>query len=65
VLPLIVRLAQRPRPDDPEPGDDGGGGNKLPEPRRPSGCDGGDPPWWPEFERDLAAYAARVRARSA
>jgi hypothetical protein len=67
-LPRIVRLVQRLEPpDDPEPGDDGGGGNQLPEPRPPSGRGGDDPPWWPEFERDLAAYVARrpAGARSA
>jgi hypothetical protein len=49
-----------PDPDDDGDGKGGGG---------PRG--GGDPPWWPDFERDLAAYLrqrptppARLRARS-
>jgi hypothetical protein len=61
VLLRIERLARGlQHPDDPEPGDDGGGGNMPPEPPRPSDSGGGDPAWWPEFERDLAAYVARA-----
>ena len=40
---------------------DGGGGRRRPPPApsRP----GGDPVWWPEFEREFAAYAERERVR--
>jgi hypothetical protein len=49
---LAAPLLRRP-PDDGE--DDSGGG--------PRGPDGGDPPWWPGFERDFRAYCeARRRA---
>ena len=45
------------------PGDDGGGGGggegRPPDPPRPS-SDG--PAWWPEFEREFAAYVAAGRA---
>jgi hypothetical protein len=33
----------------------GGGGNDRPRPRPDRG---GDPAWWPEFERELDRYAA-------
>jgi hypothetical protein len=40
-----------------DPGSDGrGGGNDRPRPRPGRG---GDPAWWPEFERELEQYAAR------
>jgi hypothetical protein len=55
-----VRRSGRPGAG-PRPEDDGGGGGgsvrRGPEP--PHGpSDAGEPPWWPQFERDLAAYAA-------
>jgi hypothetical protein len=41
----------------------GGGGNDRPRPRPDRG---GDPAWWPEFERELDRYAAeRERDRGA
>jgi hypothetical protein len=43
--------------EDTGPGSDGrGGGNDRPRPRPDRG---GDPAWWPEFERELERYAAR------
>ena len=58
----IAHLIRRTDPPD-EPGsdaDDRGGGSPRPDPPRPR-C-GGDPAWWPEFEREFAKYAATVRA---
>ena len=44
-------------PDDSEPdSDDWGGGNKRREPPGPQGSGGGEPSWWPEFERAFAEY---------
>jgi hypothetical protein len=45
------------------PGDDdadegGGGGGLRREPPSPIGPTDGDPAWWPEFERQFAAYVA-------
>ena len=59
----IAFLARHPRPsgedDDGDSGSGGGGGRRRPgRPPRP----GGDPVWWPEFERQFAAY---VRSPSA
>jgi hypothetical protein len=43
-------------------GDDSGGGGggsvRDPDPPRPGGGVGGDPDWWPDFEREFAAYVA-------
>jgi hypothetical protein len=59
---VLVALARHfGRPDGPEsPSDeDNGGGNKRPQ--RPSPSDsGGEPSWWPQFERDLADYVQRI-----
>jgi hypothetical protein len=38
--------------------DSGGGGRRPPEPPPPA-----DPGWWPEFERDFAAYVAPTREK--
>jgi hypothetical protein len=58
----ICLLARRPRPsqedDDGDSGSGGGGGRRRPTPPPQPG---GDPVWWPEFEREFAAY---VRSRS-
>ena len=48
---LLAAPLLDPRGDD---GDDGGGGG-LPGP------DDGEPPWWPEFEREFREYADRRR----
>lgn len=37
----------------------GAGGAPDPSPEAPSGGGGDEPLWWPEFERQVAAYAAR------
>jgi hypothetical protein len=42
--------------DDPGSGGGGGGGGDR---TGPSSGRGGDPAWWPEFERELHRYAAR------
>jgi hypothetical protein len=42
-------------PDDTDPGSGGGGGNDR---TGPSTGRGGDPAWWPEFEREFDRYAA-------
>jgi hypothetical protein len=58
----IGLLARRARPsqedDHGDSGSDGGGGPRRPTPPPQPG---GDPVWWPEFERQFAAY---VRSRS-
>ncbi|WP_270044922.1 hypothetical protein [Solirubrobacter ginsenosidimutans] len=58
----IAHLIRRGDPPD-EPGsdaDDRGGGSPRPDPPCPTR--GGDPAWWPEFEREFANYAAAVRS---
>jgi len=58
----IGLLAWRARPsqedDDGDSGSGGGGGRRRPTPPPQPG---GDPVWWPEFERQFAAH---VRSRS-
>src|SRR3712207_582636 len=54
-LKLIDRESGTEGPDD-EPGPGGGGGNDRIGPI--TGGGGGDPAWWPEFERELERYAA-------
>jgi hypothetical protein len=45
------------------PGNGGGGGGLPRRPQTPPGPpDAGEPPWWPQFEREFAAYVA-ARAR--
>lgn len=39
--------------------DGGSGGAPSVSPQAPAGGGDGEPPWWPEFERQVAAYAAR------
>jgi hypothetical protein len=48
---LTAWLYKHDRPDD--SGGDGGSGGPPPEPPPPDG-----PTWWPEFEREFAAYVA-------
>ena len=43
--------------------DGGGGGAPSLSPETPGGGGDGEPLWWPEFERQLAAYAQRERER--
>jgi hypothetical protein len=50
---ITAPLLQRP------PRDDGGLGVPRPTSDPPP-----DPPWWPEFERDFRAHAARERTRA-
>jgi hypothetical protein len=59
LIGLVLSVAARPRPagpgtdEDADPGSGGGGGPRLPGgPSQP----GGDPTWWPEFERQFADY---------
>jgi hypothetical protein len=63
VASLRVRRADDADVNEDDSGSDDGGGN-LPRrdlPPEPSG--GGDPVWWPEFERAFAEYvAARAAA---
>jgi hypothetical protein len=59
-LAAAVRRAARPG-NGPRTEDDGGGGGgsvrRRPEP--PQGpSNEGEPPWWPQFERDFATYCA-------
>jgi hypothetical protein len=46
-----------PGGDDSE--DDGGGGGQRRDPTPPPRPPDADPLWWPEFERDFAAYVQR------
>ena|SRR6516164_7162481 len=59
VVFAVVVARHRPDPQDDE-GDSGhgGGGGRGPGWRPPSG---GGPAWWPEFERQFAAYTERVQ----
>lgn len=41
--------------------DGGGGGAPTVSPEGPGGGENDDPVWWPEFEREVAAYATRDR----
>jgi hypothetical protein len=45
--------------DEEDRHDGGAGGSPSLTPEAPDGGGDGGPPWWPEFERQLAAYAAR------
>jgi hypothetical protein len=60
VAAAVVALRGTPRSDDDEQGDGGPGGRgperPPPEDRGPEG----DPAWWPEFERQFAAYVEVV-----
>ena len=59
---ILVRIARTSgRPDEESDEDSGGGGNKRPERPSPSNS-GGEPSWWPQFERDLADYVQRIEA---
>ena len=53
-------IAREPGPDEPDPGTDdgGGGGGGLRRPKPPPDP-GGEPVWWPQFERDLEDYVDR------
>lgn len=50
---LAPRAWRSQEDEDGDPGSGGGGGPRPPE-QPPS--PGGDPVWWPEFERQFAAY---------
>lgn len=56
----IVRQWE-PHGDDRDDGD--GGGGQPRDPPSPPGPGNGDPDWWPEFERQFAAYASRQTTR--
>lgn len=44
--------------DEGDGDDGGGGGGRRRKPPPPVGPRDGDPVWWPEFEREFAAYVA-------
>ena len=54
---VMVQMARRDGGfgEDPGEGDSGGGGGRGPRPPDPRPDP--DPQWWPEFERQFAAYA--------
>ena len=56
---LLARVARHSQQDD--DGDSGSGGGGGPRRPTPPPRPGDDPVWWPEFERQFAAY---VRNRS-
>ncbi len=59
---LLVWSAHHWQPRD-DSDDDGGGGLHRDDPPPPITPPSGDPVWWPEFERQFAAYvAARAAA---
>jgi hypothetical protein len=68
---LVARTAWRQRgqgggPDAEGGEDDGGGGRwRREKPRAPKPPTGQEPPWWPQFEREFRAYAARRSALTA
>ena len=53
---LLRSINRASGPDDGEPGDDDGGGGRPRRRPEPPSDPGGDPAWWPEFERELAQY---------
>ena len=60
---LLVWSARHWQPRD-DGDDDESGGTHRADPPAPITPPDGDPVWWPEFERQLAAYvAARARVR--
>lgn len=59
----VVRRIDPPDEHGPDTDDDRGGGtDRRPDPRPRGG--GGDPLWWPEFEREFASYVAAMDARA-
>lgn len=64
---LAVALERQDRrrgrgPGEADGGDDGGNKPRVPPQRPPEPSDTLEPDWWPEFERDFAAHAAKVRS---
>lgn len=61
-MALALHAVTREEEDGGGGGDVGGGPGPEPE---PPGDGGGDiePPWWPEFERQLASYVARTERK--
>jgi hypothetical protein len=50
--------------DGADGGGGGGGGGVRPPGGGPPVLPGADPEWWPQFEREFAAHAARVEGES-
>jgi hypothetical protein len=63
-LLLLVAISFEGRSNDgPGEGEDGGGSDRRTPPGSPpTPIGGGDPAWWPEFERDFEAYVTRAGA---
>lgn len=59
VVLSVIRPPGRADGGEPEGGGGGGGSGVRPRPRPRGPRDRDDPPWWPGFERDFAAYVAR------
>jgi hypothetical protein len=57
-MAIAIHLVTREEEDGGGGGDVGGGPGPEPEAPRDGGGDI-EPPWWPEFERQLAGYTAR------
>jgi hypothetical protein len=53
---LAIRLAIL---EEEDPHDGGAGGALTVSPQAPDGGGGDEPLWWPDFQRQMAAYAAR------
>ena len=61
---LVMRRGDGPPGADDDNSDEDGGGNDRTGPRRPVPPGDRDPEWWPRFEREFAAYVARLPVES-
>jgi hypothetical protein len=61
LLLALFAMLSRWGDDDEDHGDDGGGGGPPGRSGPPPPSDDGDPDWWPEFEREFAAYVGDGR----
>jgi len=65
-MTALVRATRTTRPHDARDDEDGNGDGGSPvrlTPRPWEPCGEGDPPWWPEFEREFEDYAAACLER--
>jgi hypothetical protein len=62
VVSLRARRGRDADVSEDDSGSDDGGGNLPRRDRPPDPTGGGDPAWWPEFERAFAEYVAACAA---